>query len=136
MMPMTRPGTTGNSATFDMTWNKFQNNMAATKGPVLPTHYRSVNVQRSGLRVREKYVLVLICGIFCFLMFGAFFFVPELGSAGYLQAGKQALSKLVYNARKDGAVVPIKPPVNNDLDDVLNGKRPQDYYSSRQVYLC
>ncbi|CAB3987590.1 Mannosyl-oligosaccharide 1,2-alpha-mannosidase IB [Paramuricea clavata] len=92
--------------------------MAATKGPMLPTHYRSVNVQKSGLRVREKYVLVIICGIFCCLMFGAFFFVPDLSSVGYLQAGKQALSKLVYNAR-DRVVVPIRPPVKDDLDDIL-----------------
>ena len=69
-------------------------------------------------------------------MFGAFLFVPDLGSAGYLQAGKQALSKLVYNARKDGVVVPIKPPVNNDLDDILNGKLPRDHYSCLEVYLC
>ena len=95
--------------------------MAATKGPMLPTHYRSVNVQRSGLRVREKYVLVIICGIFCCLMFGAFFFVPDLSSVGYLQAGKQALSNLVYNARKDN-VVPIRPPVKDDLDDILKGE--------------
>ncbi|XP_028412795.1 mannosyl-oligosaccharide 1,2-alpha-mannosidase IA-like [Dendronephthya gigantea] len=93
--------------------------MAATKGPVLPTHYRSsVAVQRSGLRVREKYVLLIVCGIFCCLMFGAFFFVPDLGPVKYLQAGKQALSKLVYNSRKD-KVLPIKPPAKGDEDDIL-----------------
>jgi hypothetical protein len=54
-------------------------------------------------------------------MFGAFFFVPDLSSVGYLQAGKQALSKLVYNARKDN-VVPIRPPVKDDLDDILKGE--------------
>ena len=53
-------------------------------------------------------------------MFGAFFFVPEIGSTGYLQAGKQALSKLVY-AHNERIVKPIKPPVNKDSDDSKRG---------------
>lgn len=94
--------------------------MAASKSPVLPTHFRPVNVQRSGLRVREKYILIVICAIFCSLMFGAFFFVPDLSSARYLNAGKQALSQLV-GVGKGRAVVPIRPPIKDDLDDILNG---------------
>ena len=61
-------------------------------------------------------------------MFGAFFFVPDFSSTGYIKAGKQALSKLVYNARKDRVAVPIKPPVKEDLDDVLKGTSSLQYF--------
>ena len=86
-----------------------KNNMAASKSPILPTHYRPVSVQRSGLRVREKYVLLVICVIFCCLMFGAFFFVPDFPSgSGYLAA----YAKFVVR-QTDRQAVPIKPPVKD-----------------------
>lgn len=66
-------------------------------------------------------------------MFGAFFFVPDLGSVKYLQAGKQALSKLVYNSRKD-RVVPIKPPAKGDSDDILEGISFLDHYHGVHMY--
>ena len=86
--------------------------MATVKGSVLPTHYRAINVQKSGLRVREKYILFIICGIFCFLMFGAFFFIPDYGPSDYLNAGKKALSNLVIKNQRR-IIDPIMPPIKN-----------------------
>jgi hypothetical protein len=67
-------------------------------------------------------------------MFGAFFFVPDFSSTGYIKAGKQALSKLVYNAQKDRVAVPIKPPVKDDLDDVLKGNLFVGFFCMKGLY--
>ncbi len=68
-------------------------------------------------------------------MFGAFFFVPDLTTTRYLKAGKQALSKLVYNAGKDRVVVPIQPPVKDDLDDILDGTFFAVFISDKFVFV-
>ena len=55
---------------------------------ILPTHYNkfhSIPVHRSGLRLKEKYVLLVIFVSFLLLCFGAFFFVPDLRDRTYLE---------------------------------------------------
>ena len=72
---------------------------------ILPTHqkFHSIPVNRSGLRLREKYVLVLIFIAFLLLCFGAFFFVPDLRDRTYLE---DAYKRFVSG----GDIFPIKAP--------------------------
>lgn len=72
---------------------------------VLPTHhtFRPIPVHRSGLRLREKYVLMLIFVAFLLLCFGAFFFVPDMRDRTYLE---NAYKKFVGG----GEIIPLKPP--------------------------
>ncbi|XP_068698673.1 mannosyl-oligosaccharide 1,2-alpha-mannosidase IA-like [Montipora foliosa] len=72
---------------------------------ILPTHqkFHSIPVNRSGLRLREKYVLMLIFIAFLLLCFGAFFFVPDLRDRTYLE---DAYKRFVSG----GDIFPIKVP--------------------------
>lgn len=72
---------------------------------VLPTHhtFRPIPVHRSGLRLREKYVLMLIFVAFLLLCFGAFFFVPDMRDRTYLE---NAYKKFVGGEE----IIPLKPP--------------------------
>ncbi|XP_074625403.1 mannosyl-oligosaccharide 1,2-alpha-mannosidase IA-like [Acropora palmata] len=73
---------------------------------VLPTHHKFhiIPVNRSGLRLREKYVLVLIFTAFLLLCFGTFFFVPDLRDRTYLE---DAYKRFVGVG---GDIFPIKAP--------------------------
>lgn len=73
---------------------------------VLPTHHKfhTIPVNRSGLRLREKYVLVLIFTAFLLLCFGTFFFVPDLRDRTYLE---DAYKRFVGVG---GDIFPIKAP--------------------------
>lgn len=74
---------------------------------ILPTHhsrFHPIPVHRSGLRLREKYVLMLIFIAFLLLCFGAFFFVPDLRDRTYLE---HAYKKFVGAG---GDIFPIKAP--------------------------
>ncbi|CAH3168513.1 unnamed protein product [Porites lobata] len=74
---------------------------------ILPTHhsrFQPIPVHRSGLRLREKYVLLLIFIAFLLLCFGAFFFVPDLRDRTYLE---NAYKKFVGAG---GDILPIRPP--------------------------
>lgn len=73
---------------------------------ILPTHTRFQNtpVYRSGLRLREKYVLLLIFVAFLLMCFGAFFYVPELKDRTYLD---DAYRRFVGAG---GEIFPLKPP--------------------------
>ncbi|XP_048577958.1 mannosyl-oligosaccharide 1,2-alpha-mannosidase IA [Nematostella vectensis] len=72
---------------------------------ILPTHrFQTIPIQRSGLRVREKYVLVLIFIAFLMLCFGAFFYVPDLRDRTYLE---DAYKRFVGAG---GEIFPLKPP--------------------------
>lgn len=73
---------------------------------ILPTHHRfqPIPVHRSGLRLREKYVLMLIFIAFLLLCFGAFFFVPDLRDRTYLE---DAYKRFVGAG---GDVFPIRAP--------------------------
>lgn len=72
----------------------------------LPTHHKfhTIPVNRSGLRLREKYVLVLIFTAFLLLCFGTFFFVPDLRDRTYLE---DAYKRFVGVG---GDIFPIKAP--------------------------
>ena len=72
---------------------------------ILPTHQRFQPV-RSGLRLREKYVLMVIFIAFVLLCFGAFFFVPDLRDKTYLE---DAYKRFVGS---NDHIVPLKPPKN------------------------
>lgn len=76
------------------------------KMAILPTHTRFQNppVYRSGLRLREKYVLMLIFVAFLLMCFGAFFYVPELKDRTYLD---DAYRRFVGAG---GEIFPLKPP--------------------------
>lgn len=73
---------------------------------ILPTHtrYQPTPVYRSGLRLREKYVLMLIFVAFLLLCFGAFFYVPDLKDRTYLD---DAYKRFVGAG---GEIFPLKPP--------------------------
>lgn len=75
---------------------------------ILPTHhnrnFHPIPVHRSGLRLREKYVLMLIFIAFLLLCFGAFFFVPDLRDRTYLE---DAYKRFVGAG---GDILPIKAP--------------------------
>lgn len=73
---------------------------------ILPTHHKfhTIPVNRSGLRLKEKYVLVLIFTAFLLLCFGTFFFVPDLRDRTYLE---DAYKRFVGAG---GDIVPIKAP--------------------------
>lgn len=75
------------------------------KMAILPTHQRFQPV-RSGLRLREKYVLMIIFVAFIMLCFGAFFFVPDLRDKNYLENAYRRFVGV------NGDVVPLKPPKN------------------------
>lgn len=70
---------------------------------ILPTHQRFQPV-RSGLRLKEKYVLMIIFIAFVMLCFGAFFFVPDLRDKNYLG---DAYKRFVG---ANGNIEPLKPP--------------------------
>lgn len=73
---------------------------------ILPTHtrFQPVPVYRSGLRLREKYVLMLIFVAFLLMCFGAFFYVPELKDRTYLD---DAYRRFVGAG---GEIFPLKAP--------------------------
>lgn len=75
---------------------------------ILPTHhsrsFHPIPGHRSGLRLREKYVLMLIFVAFLLLCFGAFFFVPDLRDRTYLE---DAYKRFVGAG---GDILPIKAP--------------------------
>ena len=74
---------------------------------ILPTHhsrFQTIPLHRSGLRLREKYVLMLIFIAFLLLCFGAFFFVPDLRDRTYLE---DAYKRFVGAG---GDIFPIKAP--------------------------
>jgi mannosyl-oligosaccharide alpha-1,2-mannosidase len=73
---------------------------------ILPTHtrFQPIPVSRSGLRLREKYVLMLIFVAFLLLCFGAFFYVPDLKDRTYLD---DAYKRFVGAG---GEIFPLKPP--------------------------
>lgn len=92
---------------------------------VLPTHTRHTNpVYRSGLRLREKYVLMLIFIAFLLMCFGAFFYVPELKDRTYLD---DAYRRFVGAG---GEIFPLKPPKSPIVK--LNGESHLEIKS----YLC
>lgn len=89
------------------------------KMAVLPTHhsrnFHPIPVNRSGLRLREKYVLMLIFIAFLLLCFGAFFFVPDLRDRTYLE---DAYKRFV-GARGD--ILPIMAPKTPIVKQVAGG---------------
>lgn len=62
-------------------WRQSEQNMAASS--ILPTHQRFVNgvpvpASRKTLRLKEKYIILLVFLSFGIVCFGAFFFLPDL----------------------------------------------------------
>ncbi|XP_031554360.1 mannosyl-oligosaccharide 1,2-alpha-mannosidase IA-like [Actinia tenebrosa] len=92
---------------------------------ILPTHtrYQATPVYRSGLRLREKYVLMLIFVAFLLLCFGAFFYVPDLKDRTYLD---DAYKRFVGAG---GEIFPLKPPRTpivkiKDFDNTQQNSKP------------
>lgn len=84
---------------------------------VLPTYQRYVNgtpvstAFRKTLRLREKYIVLLVLGTFVAVCIGTFFFLPELRSG----AGLNTAYKHIRNAGSDLLLPPLQVWCNNLL---------------------